>query len=30
LKLVENTPQNKLESSIAMFTKSLKRQTIKK
>lgn len=30
LKLIEKTPQNKLESSIAMFTKRLKRQTIKK
>jgi len=27
LKLIEKTPQNKLESSIATFTKSLKRQT---
>lgn len=30
LKLIEKTPQNKLESSIATFTKSLKRQTIQK
>lgn len=30
LKLIEKTSQNKLESSIATFTKSLKRQTIKK
>ena len=28
LKLIENTPQNKLESKIASFTKSLKKQTI--
>jgi tryptophan synthase alpha chain len=28
LKLIEKTPQNKLESSIALFTKSLKRQTV--
>lgn len=28
LKLIEKTPQNKRESSIATFTKSLKRQTI--
>lgn len=28
LKLIEKTPQNKLESYIATFTKSLKRQTI--
>src|SRR3989338_5258461 len=28
LKLIEKTPQNKLESSIATFTKSLKRQTV--
>ena len=28
LKLIEKTPQNKFESSIATFTKSLKRQTI--
>ncbi len=28
LKLIENTPQAKLESKIAMFTKSLKKQTI--
>ncbi|HEY4681563.1 MAG TPA: tryptophan synthase subunit alpha [Nitrosarchaeum sp.] len=28
LKLIEKTPQNKCESSIAAFTKSLKRQTI--
>ncbi len=28
LKLIEQTPQNKLESRIAAFTKSLKRQTI--
>ncbi|MCE9617718.1 MAG: tryptophan synthase subunit alpha [Nitrosarchaeum sp.] len=28
LKLIEKTPQNKLESSIAAFTKSLKRQTV--
>jgi len=28
LKLIEKTPQNKLESSIATFTKSLKKQTI--
>jgi tryptophan synthase alpha chain len=30
LKLIEKTPQNRVESSIAKFTKSLKRQTIKK
>lgn len=30
LKLIEKTPQNRLESSIATFTKSLKRQTIQK
>jgi tryptophan synthase alpha chain len=30
LKLIEKTPHNKLESSIAKFTKSLKRQTIRK
>jgi tryptophan synthase alpha chain len=29
LKLIEKTPQNKLESKIAVFTKSLKKQTIK-
>jgi len=29
LKLIENTPQNKRESSIAAFTKNLKKQTIK-
>src|SRR3989338_1902521 len=28
LKLIEKTPQNKLESSIATFTKRLKRQTV--
>jgi tryptophan synthase alpha chain len=28
LKLIEKTPQNKLESKIASFTKSLKKQTI--
>ena len=28
LKLIEKTPQNKLESSITTFTKSLKRQTV--
>ena len=28
LKLIEKTPQNKLESSIATFTESLKRQTV--
>ena len=28
LKLIEKTPKNKLESSIAIFTKSLKRQTV--
>ena len=28
LKLIEKIPQNKLESSIAIFTKSLKRQTV--
>ena len=30
LKLIEKTPQSKLESSIATFTKNLKKQTIKK
>ena len=30
LKLIEKTPQNKLESKIASFTKSLKKQTILK
>jgi tryptophan synthase alpha chain len=30
LKLIEKTPQNKRESSIQLFTKSLKMQTIKK
>jgi tryptophan synthase alpha chain len=30
LKLIEKTPQNRLESRIAMFTKSLKRQTIQR
>jgi tryptophan synthase alpha chain len=30
LKIIEKTPQNKLESSITTFTKSLKRQTLKK
>jgi len=30
LKLIKNTPQNKRESSIESFTKSLKRQTVKK
>jgi tryptophan synthase alpha chain len=29
LKLIEKTPQNKLESSIAKFTKTLKMQTLK-
>jgi tryptophan synthase alpha chain len=29
LKLIEKTPQNKLESKIASFTKSLKKQTIR-
>ena len=28
LKLIEKTPQNKLESKVASFTKSLKKQTI--
>jgi len=28
LELIEKTPQNKLESKIASFTKSLKKQTI--
>ena len=28
LKLIEKTPQNKIEEKIASFTKSLKRQTI--
>jgi tryptophan synthase alpha chain len=30
LKLIENTPQNKLESKIAVFTKNLKKQTLLK
>ncbi|MCV0409819.1 tryptophan synthase subunit alpha [Nitrosopumilus sp.] len=30
LKLIENTPQNKLESTIAAFTKKLKKQTLLK
>jgi tryptophan synthase alpha chain len=30
LKLIENTPQNKLESKIAAFTKNLKKQTLLK
>lgn len=30
LKIIEKTPQNKLESSIMIFTKSLKRQTLRK
>jgi len=30
LKLIEKTPQNKLESKIASFTKSLKKQTLQK
>ena len=30
LKLIEKTPQNKIESKIAAFTKTLKKQTILK
>ena len=30
LKLIEKTPQSKLESKIASFTKSLKKQTLQK
>ena len=30
LKLIDKTPQNKLESKIASFTKSLKKQTLQK